>query len=118
VYEPSTITDEIDRAILKASDPDLGYRQRKELKRQLRYYTTHKDMPESVVRRCQTALQQVVEMRPGRDRFVDQFLLPVLVGVVLLVISVYLGPKIKDVTESQAKSVAVKNTQNQSGQPK
>lgn len=113
MYQPSLLTVDINKAILSASNPDLGYRERKELKRQLRYYIAHPDMPESTVSRCQTALQQVLDMKPAMDRFIDQFLYPILVGVVILIIWNYAEPIFKQ--ESLPVSSVVEQAQPEVG---
>jgi len=60
----SELTDDINKAILKSSNPDLNMAERKNLRRQLRYYISHPNMPESVVKRCQVALQQIQDFVP------------------------------------------------------
>ena len=90
--EPSTLTVDIERAILSASNPDLSYRERKEIKRKLRYYITHPNMPKSIVERCQTALNQVLDTKPFFDRCIDQFLLPLLAALVAAILWFYILP--------------------------
>ena len=59
-----TQTPIINKAITSASNPDLTLKERRELRRQLRFYIAVDGMAESVVKRCHIALQQVLDVIP------------------------------------------------------
>jgi len=73
----------INEAITSANNPDLTSKQRREVKRQLRYYLSHETLPDSVKSRCQYALQEVSDIIPW---YFNPYFVGIFCGVVFFLL--------------------------------